>query len=156
MAGLHQIKPAANSRPRGRRVGRGNAARRGNFSGRGIKGQKARGSVSPLFEGGQLPLVKRLPRMRGFRNPNRVQYHPVNLDSLEAFRKGSAVTPLKLQEAHLVSGNRTPIKILGDGKLTKKLSVSAHAFSVAAKAAIEAAGGSCETLPLKLERGQLW
>ncbi len=142
MPGLHQLKPSKNSKKNRKRVGRGNGSGTGTFSGRGSKGQKQRGSVPFLFEGGQLPLIKRLPHMRGFTNIFRVESTPVNLSFLEEFKSGSNVTVDKLIEAGLVRKKNARIKILGDGDLTKKLNVSAHAFSKAAKERIEAAGGT--------------
>jgi len=142
MPGLHQLKPSKNSRENRKRVGRGNGSGTGTFSGRGSKGQKQHGSVPFLFEGGQLPLIKRLPHMRGFTNIFRVESTPVNLSILEDFRAGSNVTVEKLIEAGVVRKKNARIKILGDGDLTKKLHVSAHAFSKTAKVKIEAAGGT--------------
>ena len=142
MPGLHQLKPAKNSRKNRKRVGRGNGSGSGTYSGRGSKGQKQRGSVPFLFEGGQLPLIKRLPHMRGFTNIFRVEATPINLDILEGFRSGSNVTIERLVEAGVIRKNSPKVKILGDGELTKKLNVTAHAFSKSAKAKIEAAGGS--------------
>lgn len=142
MPGLHQLKPSKNSRKNRKRVGRGNGSGTGTFAGRGSKGQKQHGSVPFLFEGGQLPLIKRLPHMRGFTNIFRVESTPVNLSTLEDFRSGSVVTPEKLVAAGAVRKKNARIKILGDGELTKKLNVTAHAFSKSAKAKIEAAGGS--------------
>jgi large subunit ribosomal protein L15 len=108
-----------------------------------MKGQKQRGSVPYLFEGGQLPLIKRLPYMRGFRNRNRVAYAAVNLAQLESvFDDGSDVTPEILLEKRLVRKKNEPVKILGDGEIKKKLNVSAHAFSGSAKEKIEKAGGA--------------
>jgi large subunit ribosomal protein L15 len=142
MPGLHQLKPSNNSKKNRKRVGRGNGSGTGTFSGRGSKGQKQRGSVPFLFEGGQLPLVKRLPHMRGFTNIFRVESTPVNLSDLEDFRAGSNVTVEKLVEAGVVRKKNARVKVLGDGDLTKKLNVSAHAFSKSAIAKIEAAGGT--------------
>ena len=143
MTGLHELQPAEGSRSRKNRVGRGDGSNRGNYSGRGMKGQKQRGSVPYLFEGGQLPLIKRLPYMRGFRNRNRVAYAPVNLSQLESvFDDGSDVTPEILLEKRLVRKKNEPVKILGDGEIKKKLNVSAHAFSGSAKEKIEKAGGA--------------
>jgi large subunit ribosomal protein L15 len=141
MPGLHQLKPSKNSKKNRKRVGRGNGSGSGTFSGRGSKGQKQRGSVPFLFEGGQLPLIKRLPHMRGFTNI-RVESTPVNLSILEEFAAGSDVTVAKLTEAGVIRKKNTRVKILGDGDLTKKLNVSAHAFSKSAKEKIEAAGGT--------------
>ncbi|MDG0867346.1 50S ribosomal protein L15 [Candidatus Lucifugimonas marina] len=142
MPGLHQLKPSKNSKKNRKRVGRGDGSGSGTFSGRGSKGQKQRGSVPFLFEGGQLPLIKRLPHMRGFTNIFRVESTPVNLSILEEFATGSDVTIAKLLEAGVIRKKNTRVKILGDGDLTKKLNVSAHAFSKSAKAKIEAAGGT--------------
>jgi large subunit ribosomal protein L15 len=142
MPGLHQLKPSKNSKKNRKRVGRGNGSGSGTFSGRGSKGQKQRGSVPFLFEGGQLPLIKRLPHMRGFTNIFRVESTPVNLSILEEFAAGSDVTVAKLTEAGVIRKKNTRVKILGDGDLTKKLNVSAHAFSKSAKEKIEAAGGT--------------
>ena len=145
MPGLHQLKPSKNSKKNRKRVGRGNGSGTGTFSGRGSKGQKQRGSVPFLFEGGQLPLIKRLPHMRGFTNIFRVENTPVNLTILEEFRAGSDVTVEKLLEAGVVRKKNSRVKILGTGELTKKLNVSAHAFSKSAKEKIEAAGGQTIT-----------
>ena len=142
MPGLHQLKPSKNSKKNRKRVGRGNGSGTGTFSGRGSKGQKQRGSVPFLFEGGQLPLIKRLPHMRGFTNIFRVESTPVNLEHLEGFETGSDVTIDKLVEAGLVRKKDARVKILADGEFTKKLNVSAHAFSKSAKAKIEAAEGT--------------
>ncbi|HIF71271.1 MAG TPA: 50S ribosomal protein L15 [Dehalococcoidia bacterium] len=142
MPGLHQLKPSKNSTKNRKRVGRGNGSGTGTFSGRGSKGQKQRGSVPFLFEGGQLPLIKRLPHMRGFTNIFRVENTPVNLSILEEFRAGSDVTVEKLMEAGVVRKRNSRVKILGDGELSKKLNVSAHAFSKSAIKKIEAAGGT--------------
>ena len=142
MPGLHQLKPSKNSTRNRKRVGRGNGSGTGTFSGRGSKGQKQRGSVPFLFEGGQLPLIKRLPHMRGFTNIFRVESTPVNLETLNDFAAGSDVTIAKPVEAGVVRKKNAWVKVLGDGELTKKLNVFAHAFSKSAKEKIEAAGGS--------------
>ncbi|MDP6666222.1 MAG: 50S ribosomal protein L15 [Dehalococcoidia bacterium] len=142
MPGLHQIKPSKNSRRPRKRIGRGDGSGTGTYSGRGSKGQKQHGSVPFLFEGGQLPLIKRLPHMRGFTNIFRIEATPVNLSALAGLRSGSKVTPESLVEARIVRKRDVRIKILGDGELTKKLNVTAHAFSKSAKAKIEAAGGT--------------
>ncbi len=151
MPGLHNLKPAKNSRKNRKRIGRGNGSGSGTYSGRGSKGQKQRGSVPFLFEGGQLPLIKRLPHMRGFTNIFRIEATPVNLDILEEFRSGSKVTIEKLVEAGVIRKNSSKVKILGDGELTKKLNVTAHAFSKSAKAKIEAVGGSVTIIGLDSE-----
>ncbi len=139
---LHELGPALGSRKRRIRVGRGDASRRGKTAGRGTKGQNARsgGGVRPYFEGGQLPLVRRLPHQRGFTNIFRVEYSVVNVGRLADLPAGTEVTPELLREAGLVRKNR-PIKILGDGDLTQPLIVQAHSFSTSARHKIEAAGG---------------
>jgi large subunit ribosomal protein L15 len=143
---LHDLKPAPGSKRPKRRVGRGIGGKGGKTAGRGSKGQGARGTVSPRFEGGQTPLHRRTPKSKGFTNPFRVEYHVVNLDTLEGFDAGSEVTPDTLREQGLVA-KRGLVKVLGRGDLTKSLTVRAHAFSGAAIRAIEAAGGSTEVLP---------
>lgn len=142
MPGLHQLKPSKNSRKNRKRVGRGNGSGTGTYSGRGSKGQKQTGHVPFLFEGGQLPLIKRLPHMRGFTNIFRVETAPVNLSALEELRAGSKVTPDSLFEARIIRKKKIRVKILGTGELTRKLNVSAHAFSKSARKKIEAAGGT--------------
>ena len=154
MPGLHNLKPAKNSRKNRKRIGRGNGSGSGTYSGRGSKGQKQRGSVPFLFEGGQLPLIKRLPHMRGFTNIFRIEATPVNLDILEEFRSGSKVTIEKLVEAGVIRKNSSKVKILGDGELTKKLNVTAHAFSKSAKAKIEAVGRSVTIIGLDSESAE--
>jgi len=140
---LHELYPAPGSRHRKKRVGRGIGSGHGTYATRGIKGQKARsgGQIPPWFEGGQTRLVKRLPHKRGFTNIFRVEYAAVNVEQLEArFPAGTVVTPDLLRETGLVK-KRLPIKILGDGELTKPLTVHAREFSASARAKIEAAGG---------------
>lgn len=143
---LNELSPAPGSKKNRKRVGRGNSSGHGNFSGRGCKGQKARsGSSTKLaFEGGQLPLVKRLPRKRGFVNIFRREYSVVNLDKLNMFPSGSEVTPERLLATGLVKSLRYPVKILAGGDIKHSLSVKAHLFSTAAKTKIEAAGGRVE------------
>jgi len=143
---LHDLKPAPGSKRPKRRVGRGIGGKGGKTAGRGSKGQGARGTVSPRFEGGQTPIHRRTPKAKGFTNPFRVEYHVVNLDTLEAFDAGSEVTPDALRSQGLVA-KRGLVKLLGRGDLTKALTVRAHGFSAAAVRAIEAAGGTTEVLP---------
>ncbi len=142
----HELSPAPGSKKDRKRVGRGDGSGHGTYSGRGCKGQKARagGVGKPGFEGGQLPLIRRLPRKRGFSNPFRVEYSVVNLRELDIFESGSEVTPEKLLAAGLVKSLAQPVKILGEGDLGHSLRVKAHKFSAAAKAKIEAAGGRAE------------
>jgi large subunit ribosomal protein L15 len=141
---LHELKPPDGARRERRRVGRGLGSGRGKTSGKGVKGQKARagGGVPLYFEGGQLPLVRKLPYRRGFTNPSRIEYEVVNLDQLDALSDVSEVTPEALRAAGLIGKSRAPLKVLARGTLTKKLTVHAHRFSVAARDAIAKAGGS--------------
>jgi large subunit ribosomal protein L15 len=127
-------------------VGRGNASGHGTYSGRGLKGQKSRAGykMRPGFEGGQLPLIKRLPRKRGFVNIFRIEFSTVNLDKLARFESGSEITPEKLLAAGLVKSLRQPIKILANGDVNQPFVVKANKFSATAKAKIEAAGGKAE------------
>ena len=142
---LHSLQTAEGSKHRRIRLGRGRASGKGKTSGRGHKGQMSRtGSVhKPLFEGGQMPYVRKLPK-RGFTNFTRKTIVPVNLDALAKFDDGTEVTIELLVEKGLVNGRFDGIKILGDGALDKKLTVKVNAFSASAKEKIEAAGGSCE------------
>ncbi len=143
MTGLHQLKPAKGSKRARRRVGRGNGSGMGTYSGKGNKGQNARGGAPYLFEGGQLPLIKRLPHMRGFTPINRVAFLPINLATLEdRFESGDDVTPEVLLERRIARRKQDPIKVLGSGDFTKKLNVTAHAFSKTAREKIEKAGGT--------------
>ncbi len=148
---LHDLKPTPGSKHRKRRVGRGIAAGQGKYAGRGIKGQGARtgGSVSPYFEGGQLPLVRRLPFKRGFTNLFRIEYQEVNLDFLnDRFEAGVEVTPQALVDAGLIRDAHKPIAVLGRGELDKKLTVHCHRATKSAVEKIEKAGGSIHKLEL--------
>ena len=142
----HELRPPKGARHKRKRVGRGNASGHGTYSGRGSKGQKARSGVGIRlgFEGGQTPLVKRLPRLRGFTNIFRVEYAAVNVKQLERFEAGTEVTPQLLREVGIIKSLRQPVKVLGDGEITKALTVRAHRFSAVAKEKIEAAGGIVE------------
>jgi len=141
-----KLSPAPGSKKNRKRVGRGDGSGHGTYSGRGCKGQKSRAGykMRPGFEGGQLPLIKRLPRKRGFTNIFRTEYSTVNISKLKSFEPGSEVTPEKLVTAGLVKSLRHPIKILADGDITYPLVIKANKFSSAAKAKIEAAGGKAE------------
>ncbi|WP_251897770.1 50S ribosomal protein L15 [Lactiplantibacillus paraplantarum] len=141
---LHELTPSEGSRFSRRRIGRGDSSGQGKTSGRGQKGQKARGKVRVGFEGGQMPLYRRIPK-RGFTNINRKEYSVVNLDGLNRFDDGAEVTPESLKEAGLVKKS-SAVKVLGNGKLNKKLTVKASKFSATAVAAIEAAGGKTEVI----------
>lgn len=150
---LHDLKPTKGSTRKRTRVGRGLAAGKGKYAGRGIKGQGARqgGGKRQYFEGGQLPLVRRLPFKRGFTNIFRIEYQEVNVKRLEErFAAGDVVTPAALAEKRLVRDADKPVVILGGGELTKKLTVHAHRLSNSAQEKIKTAGGSFEVLPLKL------
>jgi large subunit ribosomal protein L15 len=144
---LDELKPAAGSNKNRKRVGRGDGSGHGKTSCRGHKGQGARsgGGTKPGFEGGQMPLQRRLPK-RGFHNPFRVEMSVVNLERLEVFPSGSEVTPERLVQQGLVRGKGKRIKILGDGSLSKSLIVKAHGFSAKAKEKIEALGGKVELI----------
>jgi large subunit ribosomal protein L15 len=147
---LHDLKPAEGSTHRKRRVGRGISAGQGKTAGRGTKGQRSRTGrgIKPYFEGGQLPLVRRLPHTRGFRNISRVEYQVVNLGILNTkFDAGSEVTPEALLAQGLVN-NAERVKVLGTGDLSKALTIKAHAFSNSAKEKITAAGGTTEQLQM--------
>ena len=140
------LSPPPGSKRARKRVGRGNGSGHGTYSGRGSKGQKSRSGyrMRPGFEGGQLPLIKRLPQKRGFVNIFRTEYSVVNIDKLNIFESGSEVTPEKLVAAGVLKSLRHPIKILANGDINYPLSVKANKFSAAAKAKIEAAGGKAE------------
>jgi large subunit ribosomal protein L15 len=149
---VHDLRPAPGSTRARRRVGRGIAGKGGKTAGRGTKGQNARTNVKPGFEGGQLPLAQRIPKLKGFKNPFRVEYVVVNLDTLEAI-EGDTISPESLRSAGLVHKHGL-VKVLGRGELTHKVTVSAHAFSRSAVAAIEGAGGRVEVLPPPFGRGR--
>lgn len=139
----HEISPAAGSRKDRKRVGRGDGSGNGTYSGRGCKGQKSRSGyrMRPGFEGGQLPIIKRLPRKRGFTNLFRKEYSIVKLDALNIFEANSEVTPETLLDAGIVKSLKLPVKILADGDIKHPLTVRADKFSAAAKTKLEAAGG---------------
>ncbi len=150
---LHDLKPTPGSRKTGRRVGRGPGSGRGTYSGRGVKGQKARtghhGGPRPGFEGGQTPLAMRMPKLPGFTNPNHVEYQVLNLDDLNAFGDGASITKDVLEERGLIHSSRKPLKLLGHGKLTvKNVTLQADAASESAKKALETAGGSLVAAPV--------
>lgn len=150
---LHDLKPTPGSKTKKRRVGRGIAAGQGKYAGRGIKGQGARtgGGVSPYFEGGQLPLVRRLPFKRGFTNLFRIEYQEVNVDFLnDRFEAGADVSPQALVDAGLIRDADKPIAILGRGELDKKLTVHCHRATQSAVEKIEKAGGSIQKMELKV------
>jgi large subunit ribosomal protein L15 len=154
MMKLHDLRPAEGAKKKRKRVGRGISAGQGKTAGRGTKGQGARtgGGKGPYFEGGQLPLVRRLPHKRGFTNIWRVKYTAVNLDRLSGFAAGAEVSPETLAAAGIIKRADEAVAILGRGSLDRPLTVKAHRFSASARAQIEAAGGVVEELSL----GQKW
>src|SRR5678815_4903810 len=148
---LHDLKPRPGAKHRRKRLGQGESSGHGKTSGRGGKGQTARSgsSIRIGFEGGQMPLIRRIPK-RGFNNARHtLRYVAVNLDSLNQFDDGASIDIETMRKAGLANGPVRRIKILGDGDLAKKLVVRAHAFSASARAKIEAKGGSCEVVALK-------
>jgi large subunit ribosomal protein L15 len=145
---LHNLKPRPGAKHRRKRLGQGESSGHGKTSGRGGKGQSARSgsSIRPGFEGGQMPLIRRMPK-RGFNNKRfATRYLPVNLDDLNQFEEGSRVDEKALRGSGIAKGRADGVKILGHGQLQHKLTVAAHAFSASARAKIEAAGGSCEVV----------
>ena len=142
---IHDLQPVPGSNRRKKRVGRGIAGKGGKTAGRGTKGQKARSKVPMGFEGGQMPLHMRVPKLKGFNNPFRVEYQGINLDVIDATGL-DAVDPTVLHDRGL-SHKGALIKVLGRGELTRAVTVKAHAFSKSAEAAITAAGGTVEILP---------
>lgn len=142
---LHELKPAEGSRQVRNRVGRGTSSGNGKTAGRGQKGQKACGKVRLGFEGGQMPLFRRMPK-RGFKNINRKEYAIVNLETLNKFEDGAEVTPALLVESGIIKDEKDGIKVLGNGTLNKQLTVKASKFSASAKEAIESKGGKAEVI----------
>ncbi|AEV95519.1 50S ribosomal protein L15 [Pediococcus claussenii] len=142
---LNELKPSEGSRKARKRIGRGTSSGTGKTAGRGQKGQKARSKVRLGFEGGQMPLYRRIPK-RGFTNINRKEYAVVNLDRLNVFDDGAEVTPEALLKAGIISKSLSGVKILGNGEVSKKLTVKANKFSESAVKSIEAAGGKTEVI----------
>jgi large subunit ribosomal protein L15 len=149
---VHDLRPPAGSKRPRRRVGRGIAGKGGKTAGRGTKGQGARDTVPLGFEGGQLPLMQRIPKLRGFTNPFRIAYTPVNVGSLEEV-EGDTVDLARIVELGLAKKGDL-VKVLGGGTLTRKLAVSAHAFSKSATEAITSAGGTVTVVPLPFGHGR--
>ena len=143
---VHELRPPAGSTRARRRVGRGIAGKGGKTAGRGTKGQGARDTIPLGFEGGQLPLMQRIPKLRGFKNPFRIDYTPVNISALQDIEGDSIDIPGLVARGLVRKGGR--VKILGGGELTRPISVQAHAFSKSAEAAITGAGGSTTVVPL--------
>lgn len=144
----HNLKPTAGAKHKRKRVGRGDGSGHGSYSGRGCKGQKARpgGGVRLGFEGGQLPLIKRLPRKRGFVNIFKTEYSIINVGELKVFSPNAEVTPKELFELDLIKSFKYPVKILGNGDIDRPLVVKANKFSAAAEEKIVAAGGKAEVI----------
>ena len=144
---LHELKPAVGATTAEKRLGRGTGSGLGKTSGKGHKGAKARsgGGKRPGFEGGQMPLTMRLPK-RGFTNKWRTEYAAINVDRLEIFEDGAVVTPVELIEAGILKNVQDGVKIMGNGEITKKLTVQANKFTASAKEKIEAAGGKAEVI----------
>jgi large subunit ribosomal protein L15 len=145
---MDEIKPSPGSTHSRKRVGRGNSSGHGNFSGRGCKGQKSRSGpgIRRGFEGGQLPLMKRLPRLRGFHNINKVEFSLVNVGQLAQFDAGAEITAQFLCAAGIVKNADLPLKVLGEGELNKSLTIKASRFSATAQKKIAAAGGKAEVV----------
>jgi len=149
---VHDLRPAAGSNAKGIRVGRGTGGRRGKTAGRGTKGQGARGALKQNFEGGQMPLHMRVPKLKGFNNPFRVEYQAINLDTIEE----SGLDEISPETLHAkgLAHKGALIKVLGRGALTRKVTVRAHGFSKSAESAITAAGGSVAVLPPPFGNGR--
>jgi large subunit ribosomal protein L15 len=143
----HDLKPAPGATKARRRVGRGIGSGKGGTSGRGTKGTRARGRVKAFFEGGQMPIARRVPKLKGFKSPRPHLFEPVNLSAIAAF-EGSEIGPDEMRSQGLIrSRGKKAIKVLGDGELDRAITVRAHAFSASARTKIEAAGGTAEKLP---------
>ena len=149
---LHELAPPAGSTRPKRRVGRGIGGKGGKTAGRGTKGQKARGQIPAGFEGGQLPLMQRIPKLRGFNNPFRVEYTPVNLDALAGL--GVDDITVDVLVARGLARKGALVKVLGRGEVARPLRVAAHAFSASAEAGITGAGGTTERVPLPFGNGR--
>lgn len=147
--GAQDLRPSRGATHSKKRVGRGNGSGTGTYAGKGLKGQKSRSGKNlpyDAFEGGQFPSSRKFHVLRGFNNKWRVEFQPVNLAALERFDDGSAVSPESLRAAGVLRNLNSPVKILGNGTLTRKLTVSAHRFSESARTKIEAAGGVCTVI----------
>ena len=142
---VHDLKPAPGSKQKKIRVARGVGGRRGKTAGTGTKGQGTRDTIPAKFEGGQTPLTRRTPKLKGFKNPFRIEYTVINLDHLDGFEAGSEVTPETLRAKGLVHKHGL-VKVLARGEINRPLTIRAHAFSAAAAEAIRAAGGTAETV----------
>ena len=151
---IHHLKPAAGAHKAKTRKGRGEAAGKGKTAGRGTKGTGARKTTPVGFEGGQMPLQRRLPKLAGFTNRNRVEYATVNVGRIDAeFADGDEVTPETLRSKGLIRRGSAPVKILGNGDLSKKLTVAAHAFTGSAREKVESGGGTVREIPRRSAAG---
>lgn len=142
---LHDLKPAPGSKKKAIRVGRGPGGKGGKTAGRGTKGLKARNTLRPGFEGGQTSLIMRIPKLKGFRNPNKETFAIINVESLNRFSPGSVVSPDELRKRGFIK-HRGRVKVLAEGELDRALTVHAHSFSAAARQKIESAGGTVEVI----------
>ena len=145
----HTIRPPEFKARKRKRIGRGDGSGNGSFSGKGMKGQNSRsgGGVRPGFEGGQLPLIKRMPSLRGFTNIFKTKYHIANLDTIGlAYPNGGEISPHSLVESGVIKDERLPLKILGRGDITVNVKISAHKFTKSAKKKIETAGGTAQVI----------
>ena len=145
----HTIKSPGSKSGKRKRIGRGDGSGNGSFSGKGMKGQKSRsgGGVRPGFEGGQLPLIKRMPSLRGFTNIFKTKYHLVSIDSIcRVYPDGGEVSPQGLVQNGVIKDEKLPVKILGRGEITVNLEISAHKFTKSAKNKIETAGGTVQVI----------
>ena len=142
---LHDLKPSPGSKKKAIRVGRGPGGKGGKTAGRGTKGLKARNTLRPGFEGGQTPMSMRIPKLKGFRNPNKETFAIINIESLNRFGPGAVVNPDELRKRGLVK-HHGRVKVLAEGELDRALTVQAHAFSAAAREKIESAGGTAEVV----------
>jgi large subunit ribosomal protein L15 len=151
---LNELRPPRGSTRERIRIGRGHGSGKVKTGGKGTKGQNARagGGVPPYFEGGQLPLIRKLPYRRGFRNPFRVEYREVNVRDLADFPEGSTVGPQEFETAGVLRGKSGPVKVLGQGEMSVKLTVRAHKFSAGARQKIESAGGTAELIEAVTKR----
>ena len=151
---LLNLRSKSGSRHRRKRLGRGDGSGKGTYSGKGMKGQRARsgGRVRPGFEGGQTPYVQKMPKLRGFKNPGQVTYQVVNVKDLEAFKAGAEVNVDTLLAQGLVAKKNLPVKILGDGDLSKKLTIKVDSVSKSAEDKIKKAGGQCEATAKHLKK----
>lgn len=145
---LHELKPNLGAKQKTQRRGRGDGSGRGNYSGKGNKGQNARsgGTRRPGFEGGQTPLYKRMPKLKGFKNPTRVDFQVVNVGDLEKFAANDVITMESLLSKNLISKKDQPVKLLGDGEIAKALTIEIHKASASAIAKVEGAGGKVKLL----------